>query len=255
VSVQEVQLLLDRYWSWLRDKTTLRQIGDWTEISTPYLDRHNDYLQIYAKRVNGSLILSDDAYIIEDLEQSGCKIDSPKRQALLRATLNGFGVQLKDRALEVHASNDNFALRKHNLLQAMLAVNDLFYLASPVVTSLFFEDVTAWLDLSDVRYTPKVKFTGKTGYDHVLDFVIPKSRQEPERILRAITRPNRDTAEALAFSWLDTREIRPTESRAYAILNDSEQHVPPAVVDALKSYDVRPVLWSARDEVRAELAA
>ena len=165
--MDEVQALLDQYMAWLRDKTTLRQVKDWIEITTPYVDRHNDRLQIYAKRRNGGYVLTDDGYVLTDLEQSGCKIDSAKRQALLKLTLNGFGVQVNGQALEVHASPDHFALRKHNLVQAMLAVNDLFYLASPFVASLFYEDVVAWLELSEIRYTPKVKFTGKSGYDHL----------------------------------------------------------------------------------------
>jgi hypothetical protein len=69
-------------------------------------------------------VLTDDGYTLQDLEQSGCKLDSGRRQGLLKMTLNGFGVQLNDRALEVHTSPDNFGLRKHNLVQAMLAVND-----------------------------------------------------------------------------------------------------------------------------------
>ena len=253
--IDEVQRLLDQYWAWLKDKTILRQVQDWVEITTPYLDRHNDHIQIYAKRRNGSFVLTDDGYVLQDLEQSGCKIDSAKRQGLLRMTLNGFGVQLNNQALEVHTSPDNFALRKHNLVQAVLAVNDLFYLASPVVASLFYEDVVAWLDLSDIRYTPKIKFTGKSGYDHLFDFVIPKSRVQPERIVRAISRPNRDTAQAMAFSWIDTKEVRPLESRAYAILNDLEHPISESVLDAMRNYDVRPVLWSIRDQVRPELAA
>lgn len=253
--INEVQALLDQYWVWLRDKTTLRQVSDWIEITTPYLDRHNDRLQIYAKRRDGGFLLTDDGYVLTDLEQSGCKLDSARRQALLKITLNGFGVQVNGQALEVHASSDNFALRKHNLVQAMLAVNDLFYLASPVVASLFYEDVVAWLDLSEIRYTPKVKFTGKSGYDHLFDFVIPRSRQQPERILRAINRPSRDTAQAMAFSWIDTREVRPPESRAYAILNDSEHSISESVLDAMRNYDVKPVLWSGREQVREELAA
>jgi hypothetical protein len=251
----DVQALVDQYWSWLKDRTTLRQLGDWTEITTPYLDRHNDYLQIYARRDNGGLTLTDDGYILRDLEQSGCKLDSAKRQSLLRTALNGFGIQLRDDRLEVHASAETFALRKHNLVQAMLAVNDLFYLASPMVASLFYEDVVSWLDLSDVRYTPKVKFTGKSGYDHLFDFVIPKSRRQPERILRAINRPSRDTAQVMAFSWVDTREVRPAGSRAYAILNDAEHPVSESVVDALTSYEITPVRWSSRQAVVEELAA
>lgn len=253
--INEVQALLDRYLAWLRDKTTLRQVNDWIEITTPYLDRHNDQLQIYAKRRDGGFVLTDDGYVLQDLEQSGCKLDSAKRQALLKMTLNGFGIQVNNQALEVHASPDNFALRKHNLVQAMLAVNDLFYLASPMVASLFYEDVVAWLDLSDIRYTPKVKFTGKSGYDHLFDFVIPKSRTQPERILRAISRPNRDTAQAMAFSWIDTKEVRPPESRAYAILNDLEHPISESVLDAMRNYDVRPVLWSGRGQAQQELAA
>jgi len=46
--IGEIQSLLDEYMRWLKEKTQLRQIDDWVEITTPYLDRHNDYLQIYA---------------------------------------------------------------------------------------------------------------------------------------------------------------------------------------------------------------
>lgn len=253
--IDEIQKLLDQYLVWLKDKTALRQVKDWIEITTPYLDRHNDYLQIYVKRENSGFILTDDGYTIEDLRRSGCELESKKRKDLLALTLNGFGVKLEEDALIIHASSDNFALRKHNLVQAMLAVNDLFYLAVPMVASLFLEDVTSWLNLHEVRYTPKVKFTGKSGYDHLFDFVVPASKKQPERILQTINRPSRETAQVVAFSWIDTREVRPANSRAYAFLNDSD-HVPSAsVLDALKNYEVNPVLWSKREEIREELAA
>ncbi len=253
--IEEIQNLLDKYLVWLKDKITLRQVQDWIEITTPYLDRHNDYMQIYVKHHNGGFVISDDGYTIEDLRLSGCELESKKRKDLLNLTLNGFGVKLDGEALVVHASSDNFALRKHNMVQAMLAVNDLFYLAGPVVESLFLEDVTAWLDLHDIRYTPRVKFSGKSGYDHLFDFVIPSSKRRSERIVQTINRPNRDTAQAIAFSWIDTKEVRPANSQAYVLLNDSEHTPSASVIDALKNYDVRPVLWSKREDVREELAA
>jgi hypothetical protein len=253
--IDEIQKLLDQYLVWLRDKTALRQVKDWIEITTPYLDRHNDYLQIYVKRDDSGFLLTDDGYTIEDLKRSGCELESKKRKELLILTLNGFGVKLDGNALVVHSSQENFALRKHNLVQSMLAVNDLFYLAVPMVASLFLEDVTSWLDLQEIRYTPKVKFTGKSGYDHLFDFVIPASKKQPERILQTINRPSRDTAQAVAFSWIDTREVRPINSRAYAFLNDSEHALSASVMDALRNYDVNPVLWSKREEVREELVA
>jgi len=254
--IRDIQALVDQYSTWLQDKTALREIHDnCVEITTPYLDRHNDYLQIYAKRTNGDFVLTDDGYIFDDLELSGCKIDNPQRRETLTTALSGFNVRRNGRALEVKASKINFASRKHNLVQAMLAVNDLFYLASPTVTSLFYDDVSAWLDRSAIRYTPSVKFTGKSGYDHRFDFVIPKSGNQPERLLRVINRPNRETAQMMAFSWIDIREVRSPGARAYAILNDSVQSISANMPDALRSYEVRPVLWSARDKVQAELAA
>ena len=253
--MRDIQHLLDAYHAWLKDKSVLRQIDEWVEITTPYLDRHNDYLQIYAKRANGGFLLTDDGYTIGDLEQSGCKLESKKRQELLRVTVNGFGVQLENKALQVQAVPGDFALRKHSLIQTMLAVNDMFYLAAPLVTSLFYEDVVTWLDVHDIRHTPKVKFSGTSGYDHLFDFVIPRSREAPERIVRTVNRPSRQTAQTIAFAWLDTKAVRSPESRAYAILNDSDQPVSQQVVTAIRSYGVSPVVWSDREEVRAELAA
>jgi hypothetical protein len=254
--IDEVRALITEYERWLRDRTVLRQVNEnWVEVTTPHLDRHNDYLQVFVRRRNGGYILTDGGYVIEDLGQSGCSLDTPKRQQLLGLALAGFGVKNDRGELVVEATPDNFGVRKHNLVQAMLAVSDLFYLAQPSVATLFYEDVVAWLDLSEVRYTPSVKFTGKSGFDHLFGFVIPKSRTHPERIVEAIGRPNRDTAEAVAFKWVDTREVRSPDSRAYALINDQEQRVPQGVVDALRNYEVSPVLWGEREAVRAEFAA
>lgn len=135
--IGEVQSLLDQYWIWLKSRTNLRQVGDWIEITTPYLDRHNDYLQIYAKRSNGGFVLTDCGYTVEDFELSGCKIEGIKRNDLFNMTLNGFGVETNEKALQSRASEHDFALRKHDLLQAILAVNDLFYLSPPATDILF----------------------------------------------------------------------------------------------------------------------
>jgi len=254
--IQEVQNLIDQYFAWLKDKTVLKQVADeWVEVTTPHLDRHNDCLQIYVRRENGAYIMVDDGYIINDLLSSGCKLDTPKREELLSMTLAGFGVEKNDGVLQVRATKGNFALKKHNLLQAMLAVNDMFYLARPKATNLFYEDVAAWLDQSEIRYTPKIKFAGKSGYDHMFDFVIPMSKKNPERIIQTIANPSRGTAESVVLKWLDTRDARPVHSAYFAILNDWEESVSPHVADALENYDATPVPWSKRDSVVEELAA
>jgi len=115
--ISKVQRLLDDYLAWLRDQTSLRKVGNqWVEITTPYLDRHNDHIQIYTRKKGDGFLLTDGGATIGDLERSGCK-------GLLGTTLNGFDVQCRDGSLEVHASSDDFALRLHNLVQAILAVS------------------------------------------------------------------------------------------------------------------------------------
>jgi hypothetical protein len=247
--------LVHQYIEWLRDKTSLRPVDGWIEITTPFVDRHNDYLQIYAKQENNRYILTDDSYIIEDLEQSGFNLDTIKRKEILETILNGFNVQRLDNALITYATTENFSVRKHSLIQTMLAVDNLFHLASPTVAGLFYEDVAEWLDKSQIRYIPKVKFTGRSGFDHLFDFVIPKSHVQPERVLHTFNRPNRENVELFTFSWIDTKDARPVDSRAYALLNNADYSIPAAVFDALRNYDVRPVPWSERERVMDELAA
>lgn len=246
--IKEIETLLDRYWAWLRDQTSLRAGDDWVEITTPYLDRHNDCLQIYAKKADHGYVLTDDGYVLDDLVQSGCNVDAPRLRALIDTTLNGFGVRRNGDALEVEVSPTNFAVRKHNLLQAMLAVEDVHYLASLGGQQPPFRDaVDAWLNESKIRYTPNVSLNGRSGLGHRFEFVIPRSELHPERVVRSFNRPNRAAVSTMVFAWIDTRKARAHDSTAYAILNDTDATVSEDLVGAMRSYQVQPVLWSQRD--------
>jgi hypothetical protein len=256
----EINDLLNNYYQWLKDRTLFKQIGssdglEWVEITTPHLDRHNDYVQIYVRKENNNYIITDDGYIISDLRASGCVLDSQRRQELLKITLAGFGVKLCDSTLVVSATYEDFPMKKHNMIQAMQTVNDMFYLASPHIENLFFEDVTQWLDVSEVRYTPRVTFKGKSGYDNFFDFVIPKSRTKGERILQTLSNPKKDSAKDLIFKWHDTKDTRTNDSQLFVLMNDAERAVSGSVVDAFNNYQLNPVLWSKRNVFKRELIA
>lgn len=252
--VEEIQNRVGAYIAWLRDRTRLRAVaGDWVEITTPYLDKHNDFIQIYAKRRDGGYLLTDDGFTLRELEQSGCSISSPKRRAILETTMRGFGLREEDDALTVHATEHDFAVRKHMLIQGMLAIGDMFYLAQPTVVTLFLEQVAGWLSENRVRFSQNVKLTGRSGYDHVFDFLVPKSEAQPERLMKAFNIPDKNAAESMILAWVDTKEARPEESQAYAFLNDAERAAPASVVDALEKYEIVPVLWSRRTDYQSAL--
>ncbi|MGR3311392.1 MAG: DUF1828 domain-containing protein [Candidatus Brocadiales bacterium] len=246
--------LIIAYTDWLRQKITAQDINGVCEITTPFLDRHNDCLQIYVKQSDEGLVLTDDGYIITDLQLSGYEFTSEERKQLLHSILNGFGVRIQGEELIVEAQVHNFPQKKHNLLQAMLAVNDLFVLATPMVARLFKEDVERFLKAHEIRFTPSVKFTGRSGYDHLFDFAIPASRAKPERILRVINHPDRQSALNLAFAWGETKKERSPDSTAYGILNDTDKAITPDVITALQQYSVKPIAWSRREKYVDELA-
>ncbi|SNQ59614.1 DUF1829 domain-containing protein [Candidatus Methanoperedens nitratireducens] len=251
----ECQDLVNKYIEWLKQSISYADKEGICEITTPFLDRHNDCLQIYVKKDGDNLILSDDGYILRDLKLSGFEITTEKRKQLVNAVLSGFGTQLRVDEIVTVAKADNFPQKKHNLIQSMLALNDMFITARSMVESIFKEDVEKFLRLHEIRFTPSVKFTGKSGFDQSFDFVIPSSKDQPERVIQVVNRPTRQNISFLIFSWADTKEVRPVKSTLYGFLNDTEQSINAELESALEQYDIKPVLWSKREEYLPELVA
>ena len=251
---EECEHLVDAYVNWLRKGLSVEELESACELTTPFLDRHNDHLQIYAIKQDGKILLSDDGYILSDLRTSGLDLNTPKRREILESVLNGFGVKMEGKQLLVEASQRNLGQRLHALVQAMLAVNDMFVMAQPRVAGFFWEDVREFLDQHEIRYSPRVKISGRSGFDHAIDFLIPKSRTRPERFVQAINAPNKNTIGTYLFALGDTREARGKDSEAYAFLNDRDREVGGEVIEALEAYEVKAVLWSRRKDYVQALA-
>lgn len=67
-------------------------------------------------------------------------------------------------------------------------------------------------------------------------------------MLRAINSLGKDSALSLAFALSDVRAIRADPLGAYAMINDTARTVNEEHVEALRVYDVEPLLWSRRME-------
>lgn len=78
---EECKQLVDAYVEWLRRGLSVEGLDGACELTTPFLDRHNDHLQVYAVRRNGKIVLSDDGYILSDLRASGLELITPKRES------------------------------------------------------------------------------------------------------------------------------------------------------------------------------
>ena len=247
---------VDEYCKWLKDNTIIKNLSNgWTAIGTPFMDRHNDGLTIYAKQEGTDIILSDDGYIISDLQADGISLSSAMRKQHLQSFLAGYGVNCEHGELTIRATKNTYASRKHLLIQAMMAVNDMFLLSGKNVQSIFLEDVAAFFDKNGIINTPSVSIVGESGLTFKIDFVIPavKQRNKPEKMIRVFNRPREDYVKGLLFDWRDVKTKRSADAQLVVILND-QKAIESKIVAALENNGARSMFWSKMSEYVEELS-
>lgn len=252
---QQVQ----EYSNWLMSHIKTRSIdSNWGAIEVPFFDRHNDALQIYVRQTNDGFDLTDDGYIIQDLQDSGCDIHTEHRMQLLQETVNGYSIAVQsDDALFVHTTAERFRQRMHDLILSMLAVNDLYYLTTHHVKSVFFDDVITWFDEKDIRFSTQVRIEGKSGIDHRIPMLIPHSKKAPERFIHTTNTLTIDRAKDIIFSLEDIREVRDIPQAAYVFIYEGMKQKTSSsdALEALNRYHIRPVFWEERQIVLDDLVA
>jgi hypothetical protein len=184
---------------------------------------------------------------------AGVDVSTPARQKELHSILNGFGVILKGNELTTMATPATFPMRKHNFIQAILSVDDLYIVASPKVESFFLEDITNFLQQNNIRFSPNIILQGKSSFQHKFDFLIPSSEKAPERIIKAVANPKKQNIIAQLFAFEDTKQAR--NNQGIVILNDLEKEVAPEVLQAIEEYGINDFSWKSRENWLAKLAA
>lgn len=253
----DCQQVINDYLKWIKDNTIVKAIaeGKICSISTPFLDRHNDHLDIYLFKNNGTIRLTDNGYTLADLKMSGFEINTPKRESILKTALNGFGVKMNNTdELFVDATVHNIGQKKHYLLQAILAVNDMFNLSQETVHSLFKEDVELYLRTNNIFFSKDIKLTGKSGFDHNIDFLIPASKSKPERLIKTINSVKKDSILSSIMAFNDINQTRETKTKNYVVYNDVEKEVSKDVIGALDNYGVQHIPWSNKEACLPEFS-
>ena len=252
VVVLDIQAMIKEYTDWLNSGFTAVKTGEFYELTTPYLDRYNDHLQIYVRQEqNGSFFLTDDGYILNNLKSSGVSIvRSPKRKEMLARIARNFGITVNGDCLEIQATKSSYPQRKHMLLQAMMTIDDMFIAEPNSVKDLFAEDVGLYLDSHDIFYSRDFSIVGKTGSLYVYDYHLQRTKDKPERFCKAINHVNEGTRNLTLFNWIDTKEKRADNSKLILFLND-EQSIRDTDLEAFQSYDVDYILWSNRQSAES----
>lgn len=247
-----INTYVDDYYSWLRKKTIIQQgtTTDWFLIDTPFLGAFNDTIEIYAQRKDNRFKLSDNGETLNNLELQGLQIQGSKtRRNLLDSILLNYGIKTVNDELIVESNSENFSQSKHNLLSAILEINDLYVLSKNNVSSIFKEDVRSFLDHQNIIYTPDFISKGITGLEFNFDFQI--AQKTKEIVIKSFNTINKSTLSTFLFSWDDIKPLREKttkkEVKAIAIINDLDREIKGEYLTALQSKNADFILWSERN--------
>jgi len=246
----DIKKMINSYAEWLKSEITITDFGEYVEITTPYLDRFNDYLQIYAKQdKNGTITLTDDGYIIGNLISGGMTFrTNSKRKNELERIIRTYSLALNEEEITVTTSMNDFPRKKHMMVSAMLAIDDMFLISSDSVKNFFIEDVQNYFDANSIYYSKDFSLQGKTGNLYTYDFHFQRTLNKPERFCKGINRLSNSNRDATLFNWVDTQEKRNNNGELIVLLND-EYDINSELVNGFYNYGVKVAKFSERQSV------
>lgn len=117
--------LLDDYTSWLRKSSTVERIGEWNEVTLPFLDCSGDDLVFYVRIDRGnSVAFTDDGYTFATLEHKGVSI-TEKRLERMRCLVRRYGVNITANSEVTLDAEDSYANALNCYVQALLSLNSM----------------------------------------------------------------------------------------------------------------------------------
>ena len=243
--------LINKYIEWLKKEIkTEKQKDGWYMITTPFLDRHNDHIQFYAKETNKEIYyLTDFGEIIEDLELYGFDFKNNKLKEEILTIIKGFGVNIDWEKKELYVETDieNFPQTKHNFIQTIISIGDLYVLSKSRGLTFFLSIVLDYLTEKDISFVPNVYFQG-SSLKHKVDIVIGKSKKRPELLIKTLGSPSKQKIESFLFEF---NEIISNPSRKNSkpiiIINDEDKKINKNWENAVKNYNVELINWSEID--------
>lgn len=255
--------LLTDYINWYKKEAKFKDLSqNVIRIEVPFLDSFSDEIVMYAiKNKGNSITLTDDGWTLDNLKSNGVTISRSKnRKRIFTNRLNAFGIIEKDGELTTTVEYKYFPTAKNRLLQAILAVNDMFMLSKNTTKSLFFEDVGSFLEENHIRATEDISIPGTSGITFNFDYLISGYKNIPTRFIKTLSNPNNSLfAKAALTDILQTREIR-GNSAFYVFLNDissndKEIEIKPEIEELFSEKNIKPVPFTKRASVVKELVA
>ena len=247
--MMEIQDLIDEYINFIKKGISYRKLETGYEITTPFLNDCNDHIQIYVQDIEKEqIIFSDGGDTLSYLSEIGVSYTG-NRKNIIQAALRSYGVEIdKDECLTIKASVRNAPQQEHNLIQAILKINDMEFTTKSRVASMFADDVAEFFTTNEIPYVRNLGAVGQSGLYQKYDFVLSAFKNVSERFCNVVNNPTRNNIINSIFTCNDTAEVRGPQSSFYIFLNDKDVKCSQENVRALEEYNIQPIFRSEINE-------
>ena len=239
----------DQYFQWVKEHThEILLTSRTTRLTMPFLDSCNDCVEIYITHYGDILRLTDAGNTISNLELSNVKIIK-SRKKILDSITNAHGIKVsEDNELFVECTPSMVSQKINSLTNCIIKVSDMLMLAMPNIKNIFSEDVRTFFDDNNIIYTENISVAGRSSYYANYEFVIPKTKKQPERFIVPINSPTQSYIKSTIFTWEDVRGNRNADSALYVLLSDTSHKIADEVKTAFTEYGISSILWSEREK-------
>lgn len=115
---------LEVYSSWLKQNISQKDNNGVISLVLPYLDKDNDFVEIYIVKEKNGFTLTDDGETLNSLKMEGISFSKDSKK--LNSILDSFGVLREENELVVKCQFNELALKIHMLSLCMIQVSNYF---------------------------------------------------------------------------------------------------------------------------------
>ena len=130
----DTEAQLSSYTNWLHQQYLITHLPDSNsdEISIPFLNHLNDNIRLYTSTLaNDKIQLDDDGETLTNLELSGINLNAPLPRKIIQRTCQTFSITQREDVLQAISNTTNFPVIMHQLISAILRIDDITFLKLP----------------------------------------------------------------------------------------------------------------------------
>lgn len=235
------------YLNWVKQADFIDLKNSWVEIKTPFTDFTGSFISLFAKKQGDIYILTDYGNILNELEMHS--IINKSRLGLLNKILSSQHCSIgenNDICIKFQNICD-FPKYKHQLIQAIINVSDLFLTSKASVENLFTFDVFEYLDKIGVSYSSRPYAIEGKELSYTFDMNIGQIKNKGIPVLHSkiINRLNDNMLKTILYSVQDL--TLDTNEKFATIINDTRYAPKSQNIALLQKYNIEIINWSKRE--------